>query len=143
VPLVFQNPSGQTVYLAVLVHSVGCGPTNRWRKVGWYAIPNGRSFTVIRDDLRPFVQLMAWFASWWQDGPSWHGTGNQWYRVSNGIFDQCYDDNTNCDAQYNFQNLNFNQSYGITVTLLAPGQQEQPGQFQVATVLPPRRRPGG
>jgi len=119
-PLVFQNNSGEDAYLACLWADSSCGPTDQWRKMGWYKITSGSSFQFTAADLSQTVGVMAWFADWWAGGPSWHGTGNNWYWVTNNAFNQCYDDNTNCDVQYDFLPLNFNGNYGLTVTLDAP-----------------------
>src|ERR1017187_1218135 len=118
-PLVFQNNSGEDAYLACLWPDNSCGPTDHWRKMGWYKIANGTSFQFSAADLSG-MSVMAWFADWWAGGPSWHGSGNKWYWVTNNGFNQCYDDNTNCDVQYDFQDLDFNGNYGLTVTLHAP-----------------------
>jgi hypothetical protein len=122
-PLVFQNNSGEDAYLACLWYDSSCGPTDNWRKMGWYKITNGSSFQFTAADLSQTVGLMAWFADWWAGGPSWSGSGQQWYWVTNNAFDQCYDDNTNCNVQYDFQNLEFNGNYGLTVTLHPPSSE--------------------
>jgi hypothetical protein len=134
--LAFQNASGQTAYMAVLWHDIGCGPVNRWRKMGWYIIPNRTSFYLFDYPLNRSYGLMAWYAEWWIDGPSWSGTGSGWYLISNRLFDQCYDDN-NCNVQRNFQDLDLRGHYGLLVTLHAPGQAGQPGHYKVTPVLRP------
>lgn len=117
-PLVFQNSSGETAYVACLWYDSSCGPTDKWRKMGWYKITNGSAFTYTGADLSQTAGLMAWYADWYAEGPSWSGPLN--YLVTNNAFDQCYDNNAGCDVYYGFQELDFHGNYGLTVTLLGP-----------------------
>ena len=43
-PLSFCTAFPSTVCLAVLLQDSGCGPTNHWRKAGWYRIASGTVF---------------------------------------------------------------------------------------------------
>jgi hypothetical protein len=131
VALTFNNLSGNTAYLALLTYDSGCSP-DPWRKSGWYAVANNGSIQLIGGDLRSVNRYLAWFADWWANGPAWSGTGNNWYDIpAIAAFDQCYDDNANCDVHWDFETLDINGNYGIIVTL------EKPGGYTVTPVAPP------
>ena len=61
-PLSFYNAFPSTVCLAVLLQDSGCGPTNHWRKAGWYRIASGTVFHFTDVDLRGQNEVMAWYA---------------------------------------------------------------------------------
>ena len=67
--------------------------------------------------------------------PIWSGSGNNWYLISDVAFDQCYDDNTNCNQQPDFVPLDFNGFADVTVTL---GPEAGQLNIQGSTPLPPQ-----
>ena len=135
--LTFKNATANTVYLALCTADSSCGPTDQWRKHGWYAIAPNASLTVIGNDLRTVNRYLAWFADDWAGGPSWNGPGNRDYLVTNNAFNQCYDNNSGCNVRYEFQQLDLNGSYGMIVTLTAPGKFSVDGYGPPAPPPPP------
>ena len=80
------------------------------------------------------------FAEEFQDGggATWSGTGQRFYSVPNVGFNQCLDDNTNCNQQPNFVPLDFDnadnghhQFYGMHV-ILGP----EPGRVRTQGSVP-------
>lgn len=132
-PLWFRNLSPHPAYLALLTFDSGCAPP--WWKSGWYKVPTGGSLVELIDpDLRTLNQSMAWFGCWNAGGPSWGGTPNHWYKVPhNQPFGQCFSDDSNCNAQWDFQSLDFQGNFGLVVTL------NNPPNFSLTPVSPPAR----
>ncbi len=98
--LSFRNGYDSTAYVGVLLLDRQCSP-NPWRKVGWYGLAPGQSVVVLSGQNLPFTRF-AWFADIGADAPCW--SGNLWYRVPhNAGFNQCYDDNSGCNALWPYQ----------------------------------------
>jgi hypothetical protein len=70
-------------------------------------------------DLRNVNRYAAFYAEEFRDagGATWSGTGNNWYLISDLGFDQCYDDDTNCNQQPDFIGLDFAGYSDVTVVL--------------------------
>src|SRR6185437_6082459 len=118
----------QTAYVALLLYDSGCSP-DPWRKSGWYRIDPGQTVEIFGTDLRDLATPnWAWFADTGADGPSW--SGGNWYRVPhNAAFNQCYDDDTGCNALWAFKAASFSPEWsGLTVVLLGPGNADQANQ---------------
>jgi hypothetical protein len=100
-PLSFQNLTTDMVYVSLLWHDPSCSP-EPWRKKGWWAIAPGATVLCRSEDLRTLANSnFAWFANNWADGPCW--SGDRWYKVPhNAAFDQCYSDDTGCNATFPF-----------------------------------------
>src|SRR6476619_6421625 len=96
----FKNLYNDTIWIAFLYHDTGCQGVP-FRKLGWWAVPSGQTFNAWNTDLRNVNRYAAFYAEEFRDsgGATWSGTGNSWYRISDGSFNQCYDDNTNCNQQ--------------------------------------------
>ncbi|MBV8913663.1 MAG: hypothetical protein JOZ05_11565 [Acetobacteraceae bacterium] len=127
-PLSFQNLYTETTYVALLWFDPGCSP-DPWRKIGWYEVPPGQTVEVVGDDLRTLADPnFAWFVDTGADGPCW--SGDRWYRVPhNAAFDQCYDDDTGCNALWPFIAGTLDTEWiGFTIMLLAPGNPDQSDQ---------------
>ncbi len=138
-PLSFQNLYSETAYVALVWFSPDCSP-DPWRKIGWFAVAPNETVEVIADDLRTIPDSnFAWFADTGADGPCW--SGDHWYQVPhNAAFNQCYDDNTGCNALWPFIAGSLDtEQYGFTIMLLAPGEPDQANQGCVwgAFVAPP------
>ncbi|HTQ20660.1 papain-like cysteine protease family protein [Mycobacterium sp.] len=121
----FWNGYTDTVYIALLWYDPGCHP-DPWRKVGWYGVAPGDSVQVVQGDLRHAQDRnFAWFAQAdWADGPCWSGDpAHAWYAIPhNAAFNQCYDDNTGCNAAYPFVADTLNSADAdSTILLLWPG----------------------
>jgi hypothetical protein len=134
--LSFRNHHSVTAYVGVLVLDRGCGP-DPWRKVGWYGLAPGASVLVVSDHNPPHTNF-AWFADVGADGPCW--SGNLWYRVPhNAGFNQCFDDNSGCDAVWPFQSGSYGGDWpNLTIVLRSP--EESP--FGTASFLPNREWQG-
>jgi hypothetical protein len=134
--LYFQNTYPDTIWIAFLYYDPGCSPTP-FHKLGWWQVNSGQSFNAWNTDLRNVGQYAAFYAEEYRDagGATWSGSGNNWYLISDVGFDQCYDDNTNCNQQPDFVPLDFNGFADMTVTLgPAAGQLN----IQGSTPLPPQ-----
>jgi hypothetical protein len=117
----FVNEHNVTAYGAIIVLDQSCGSTP-WRKLGWYAVPPGGSTLVMtgnQHDL-PFTNF-AWFACTFADGPCW--SGNLWYRVMhNNSFNQCFVDDTGCNALWPFQADQYGGGWSsLDISLKTPG----------------------
>ena len=127
-PLSFQNLYSQTAYVALLWFDPGCSP-DRWRKIGWFAVDPNQTVQVVGDDLQTLkTPYFGWFADTGADGPCW--SGDHWYRVPhNAGFDQCYDDDTGCNAVWPFIAGALDTDWwGFTIMLLSPGKPDQASQ---------------
>jgi len=121
----FQNADTDPVYIALLWFNPGCG-AEPWQKSGWYEVEPGSSIEVVGADLRSIPDSnFAWFAQAdWADGPCWSGDpAHNWYAIPhNAAFDQCYADNTGCNAAYPFIAATLSRSFADwTIVLLQPG----------------------
>ena len=117
----FQNNYANTVWVAFLYYNPGCGNggATPFRKMGWWQVDSGQTFNAWNTDLRNVVGGVAFYAEEYKDsgGATWSGTGNNWYQIPDGAFDQCYDDNSKCNQQPDFIPLNFNGNSDVTVVL--------------------------
>ncbi len=104
----FQNLYKITVFIAFVYGDTACSP-NHFRKQGWWTVAPGQTLTVWNVDLRRVNRHAAFYAEEFKDsgGATWSGTGNNLYRIRDVAFNQCYDDNTNCNQQPNFALLDF------------------------------------
>ena len=121
----FQNGYTDPVYIAILWYDPGCGG-EPWRKSGWYEVASGSSVEIVGANLQTIPDPnFAWFAQAdWADGPCWSGDpAHSWYAIPhNAAFDQCYSDNTGCNAAYPFNVAALSRSSSDwTIVLLQPG----------------------
>lgn len=135
-PLQFKNSYRDTIWIAFVYHDATCGGTP-FRKMGWWQVSSGQTFTAWNTDLQTANRYAAFYAEEYKDagGATWSGTGNNWYRISDSQFDQCYDDNTNCNQQPDFVLLDFAGFEGMLVTMqveLGPGA----GQVSIHKSVP-------
>jgi uncharacterized membrane protein len=129
--LEFQNFYHSKIFIALLYGDNSCGPS-KFRKQGWWAIERGQTRNLWNVNLRTVNRFAAFYAEEFKDsgGATWDGTGNGWYRIRNVGFNQCYDDNTGCNQQPNFVQLDFQNAdnghhvfHSMRITLgPAPGQ---------------------
>lgn len=128
-PLWFQNFHTDTVYISLLWFDASCSP-QPWRKIGWFSAAPQAKIEVVSGDLRDLSNReFGWFAeSGGADGPSW--SGDRWYKVPhNAAFNQCYDDDTGCNAVWPFHVGRLNEEWlGLTVLLVAPGAANRANQ---------------
>jgi hypothetical protein len=131
--LYFQNLYSDTIWFAFLYFDPSCSGTS-FKKIGWYQVNPGQTINFWNTDLRSVNRYAAFYAEEYRDsgGATWSGTGNNWYLVPDVAFNQCYDDNTNCNQQPDFVPLDFNGFSDMTVTL-GPAA----GQLNVQGSLPP------
>jgi hypothetical protein len=141
----FENAYTDTVYIALLWYDPGCSP-DPWRKVGWYVAAPGASVRVVGGDLKNVQDRnFAWFAQAdWADGPCWSGDpAHNWYAIPhNAAFNQCYDDNTGCNAAYPFVADTLDSgATDFTIVLLEPGTAGQGFQGWASSIpgLPNRQ----
>ena len=121
----FQNGYTDPVYIAMLWYDAGCSG-EPWRKSGWYQVASGSSVEIVGANLQSIPNSnFAWFAQAdWADGPCWSGDpAHNWYAIPhNAAFDQCYSDNTGCNAAYPFNAATLSRSSSDwTIVLLQPG----------------------
>ena len=121
----FQNGYTDPVYIAMLWYDAGCSG-EPWRKSGWYQVASGSSAEIVGANLQSIPDSnFAWFAQAdWADGPCWSGDpAHNWYAIPhNAAFDQCYSDNTGCNAAYPFNAATLSRSSSDwTIVLLQPG----------------------
>jgi len=132
----FVNHNQNTIWIALVYGDAGCGP-NQFRKQGWWSIPPGQTLNIWDVDLQTVNRHAAFYADD-SSGNTWSGTGNA-YQVTNAGFNQCFDDNTNCNQQYNFVPLDFDRADNgnhnfndLTVTLgPTPGQIATEGSVRI------------
>ena len=128
--LKFENAHSQTVYIALLWFDENCDPP--WRKQGWFAAEPSQTIEIHDDDLQLLPDRnWAWFAqAGYADGPCWSGDLPHDYAIPhNAAFDQCYSDETGCNARYPFKASQFPGGWnGVTIILLAPGTAGQENQ---------------
>ncbi len=116
--LYFKNLYPDTLWIAFLYYDTNCSPTP-FRKLGWWQVNSGDTLNAWNTDLRTVSQYAAFYAEEYRDGvgATWSGSGNNWYQISDVGFNQCYDDNTNCNQQPDFVPLDFNGQADMVVTL--------------------------
>jgi hypothetical protein len=125
--LYFHNLYSDTVFIAFLYADTGCGGTP-FRKQGWWQVASGQTLNLWNTDLRTINRLASFYAE--ASGATWSGTGASWYRIPDQKFNQCFDDNTNCNKTSDFVQLDFNGYTDFTVTLgPASGQLNLQGSF--------------
>lgn len=121
----FENVYSETVFVALLWYDAGCQP-DPWRKVGWYRVEPDTGVQVVTGNLQNAQDpYYAWFAqAEFADGPCWSGDpAHAWYAIPhNAGFNQCYDDDTGCNAAYPFIVSKLNPAWpDATIILDAPG----------------------
>jgi len=133
--LYFQNVTPETVWVSFLYNNPDCGANGGtpWRKLGWWRIDPGQTFIAWNTDLRTVNRYVAWYAEQYRDsgGATWSGNGNNWYSIPDIGFNQCYDDQTNCNQQPDFNQLDFAGNSDVLV-VLGP----EPGQRSVQEWIP-------
>jgi hypothetical protein len=102
VALNFQNLHNNTIYLAFVYGDKGCGP-HHFRKQGWWAINPGQTFNVWNVHLYDVNRYASFYAE--AGAVTW--SGSLGYRITNSKFNQCFDDDANCDRFVNFLGLDF------------------------------------
>jgi len=127
--LYFQNQYSDTVWIAFLYEDASCGAVP-WRKLGWWQVDSGDKFNAWNTDLRDVNRYAAFYAEG-GDGSTWSGSGSMWYRITEARFNQCYEDNTNCNISRDFNPLDFD-GYADVVVTLGP----KPGQVDVQGSVP-------
>lgn len=119
--LYFQNTYSNTVWIAFLYYNPSCGDGGKtpFKKLGWWKVDSGQTFNAWNTDLRTVNGHVAFYAEEFRDsgGATWNGNGNNWYRIPDVGFNQCYDDNTNCNQQPDFIPLDFNGNSDVLVVL--------------------------
>ncbi len=124
----FRNEHSFTAYVGVLLIDRTCSPTP-WRKIGWYAVPPGGEIVVLGGSQRnlPFTSF-AWYADTGANGPCW--SGNRWYQVPlTAAYNQCYEDNTGCDAFSPHQGDQYGGGWStLVIVLQEPGAANQESQ---------------
>ena len=121
----YQNGYTDPVYVAILWFDSGCSG-QPWRKSGWYLVAPGSSVEIVGANLKTIPDSnFAWFAQAdWADGPCWSGDpAHNWYEIPhNAAFNQCYSDNSGCNAAYPFNAETLGRSsIDWTIVLLQPG----------------------
>lgn len=116
--LSFKNSYSDTIWIAFLYYDPGCNGAP-FRKLGWWQVNPGDTFNAWNTDLRNVSRYAAFYAEEFKDsgGATWSGIGNNWYLIPDGGFNQCYGDNSNCNQQPDFINLDFAGMADMTVTL--------------------------
>lgn len=138
--LSFENTySNETAYVALVWFDDTCNP-HTWRKMGWFHIPPGETVVVFPGDLQELPDRnWAWFAQLGgADGPCWSGDPrHHYYSVPHNLgFNQCFDNNSGCNAAYPFVAAVFNPEWvSMTVILLFAG--EAGLGFQGSTIVDP------
>jgi uncharacterized membrane protein len=128
--LEFQNQYHSTIWIALVYGNRNCA--SGFRKQGWWGVSPGQTRNIWNVNLQSVNRFAAFYAEEFKGGGgvTWNGTGNMWYLIRDGVFDQCYEDNTGCNQQPNFVGLDFDQAdnghydfYGLRITLgPSPGQ---------------------
>jgi uncharacterized membrane protein len=103
VALNFLNHYNKTIWLAFDYGDKACGGPHPFRKQGWWAIQPGQTFNVWNVHLYDVNRFAQFYA---ESGSATWG-GNLTYRVTNQKFNQCHDDDTNCDRLVGFAPLDF------------------------------------
>jgi uncharacterized membrane protein len=98
----FHNNHNNTIWLAFNYGDKGCGP-HHFRKQGWWGINPGQTLNLWNVHLYDVNRFASFYAE--AGGATWSGNLN--YRVTNNKFNQCFDDDTNCDRLVPFFGLDF------------------------------------
>jgi hypothetical protein len=114
---------------------------NALEKEGVVGVNSGQVFTATKNDLRTINRHAAFYAQEYSEfldsgGATWSGTERHQYVISSTRFDQCFDDNTNCDLAPNFVPLDFNGFLDMTV-VLGP----KPGERKFVGLAPKPKKP--
>ena len=135
--LIFHNLYPDTIYLAFIYFFPSCSGT-RFKKAGWWQLDSGEIYNMFNVDLRRLNRHAAFWAGQSSDprAATWNGSGNNWYRIPDKTFRQCFDDNWDCNLERDFVPLDFQRYYSVTV-VLGP----KPGQRKIQGYLPPKRKP--
>jgi uncharacterized membrane protein len=133
--LYFINHYSDAVWIAFMYSDAGCGGTP-WRKTGWWQLNPGETFNGWNTDLRTVNRYAYFYAEEYKDsgGATWSGTGNNWYLISDGAFNQCYDDNTNCNQQPDFVQLDFKKADNGAADFIDLNVTLGPGQGQLGVI---------
>jgi len=122
--LEFQNQYHNKLWIALVYGDGGCA--SRFRKQGWWGVDPGQTRSIWNVNLQTVNRFAAFYAEEFKGGggATWNGSGNKWFLIRDGSFNQCYEDNTGCNQQPNFVDLDFQQAdngnhpfYGLRVTL--------------------------
>jgi hypothetical protein len=133
--LYFINHYPAALWIAFVYFDAGCGGT-QFRKTGWWQVNPGETFNAWNTDLRTVNRFASFYAEEFKDsgGATWSGTGNGWYRISDMAFNQCYDDNTNCNQQPNFVQLDFTKADNGTADHIDINVTLGPAQGQIGII---------
>jgi hypothetical protein len=133
--LYFINHYPAAIWIAFLYYDSGCSGTP-FRKTGWWQVNPGETFNAWNTDLRTVNRHAAFYAEEFKDsgGATWSGTGNSWYRISDMAFNQCYDDNTNCNQQPDFVQLDFRKADNGVADFIDLMITLGPGQGQLSAI---------
>jgi uncharacterized membrane protein len=106
----FQNQYRNTVSIAFVYGDTACG--SKFRKQGWWNVGPGQTFTIWNVDLRTVNRFACFYAEEFKGGggATWSGTGNKWFSIRDVAFNQCYEDNTGCNQQPNFVDIDFDSA---------------------------------
>ena len=136
----FRNAYRNTIYVALVYGDNSCG-ASPFRKQGWWAVAPGQSLSVWNANLNTVNRHASFYAQEFKDsgGATWSGNQNKWYKIPDVRFNQCYDDDRNCNQQPNFVPLDFRNAdngnhpfESIEVTLgPAPGQIRTIGSVRI------------
>jgi uncharacterized membrane protein len=137
--LLFQNQYNKTLWIALLYGDTACG--SKFRKQGWWNVDPGQTRNIWNVDLRRVNRFACFYAEEFKGGggATWSGTGNRFFQIRDVAFNQCYEDNTGCNQQPNFVDLDFdnpgtfpNPFVTLTVTLgPSPGQIQTRGEVPI------------
>jgi hypothetical protein len=107
--LLVNNGTSETLNVSFLIYDPGCSASGQpWRKEAWWVIPAGQTilpniFDLDLTSVNGWVGAYAFTASRDKD---WQGTGNAWFKVSNGVhFDQCGENEANCPNWVDFEGM--------------------------------------
>jgi uncharacterized membrane protein len=132
--LEFRNQYHNKIWIALVYGDSGC--SSSFRKQGWWGLDPGQTRSLWNVDLRRVNRFASFYAQEFKGGggATWNGSGNRWYLIRDVGFNQCYEDNTGCNQQPNFADLDFTRAdngnhpfSGLRVTL-------GPGIGQVARI---------
>jgi uncharacterized membrane protein len=137
--LLFENQYHGQLWVALVYGNTGCG--SKFRKQGWWSVNPGQTRNIWPVDLRTVNRFASFYAEEFKGGggATWTGTGNKFYLIRDVEFSQCYEDNTGCNQQPNFVDLDFDgpgtfpaHFVDLTVTLgPSPGQIRTQGSVQI------------
>jgi hypothetical protein len=125
--LYLNNRSSETINVCLLLYDPSCTLGGQpWRKVAWYVISPGNTilpdvfYNVDLTKVNGWIGVYAYTASGDKD---WQGTGNAWFRVSDGVhFNQCGEDETNTPKWVDFEGVYF--GWSNIVVYIGPAAKE-------------------